>query len=372
MGMLAIFRRHSRTCKHRHKGRRWSRCNCPYWIQDGETRRSLGTRDQREAEKQLRQARRMLSQGLPLRVDEAIAEFLEDVSRRGLNWRTERRYRGILGRLDEYCKQIHCVRLDTLGVREVRAFMRSLTNLSDLTRVKELERLRSFFRFYVEQQQLVSNPALAVKGPRVERKQVQPFTHEEMDRILEACELFGQEPWQGRRMKALALLMRYSGLAISDAVSLPVDAVDETGRVRTSRTKTDASIYVMLPPVTVAALHSFPHASPEYYFWRGTGNLETALKRYRSRFSDIFKLAQVTGGHTHRFRHSFASAALSSGVPIDRVSNWLGHSSVRITERHYAAWVLDRQEELDRWSKVVFASDPLIRSDKNTGSDLVN
>jgi integrase len=38
---------------------------------------------------------------------------------------------------------------------------------------------------------------------------------------------------------------------------------------------------------------------------------------------------------------------LLKGVPLDQVSILLGHSSVRITERHYAPWVRARQERLE-------------------------
>jgi len=37
---------------------------------------------------------------------------------------------------------------------------------------------------------------------------------------------------------------------------------------------------------------------------------------------------------------------LQSGVPLDRVSILLGHSSIRITERHYSPRVRSRQEQL--------------------------
>ena len=38
---------------------------------------------------------------------------------------------------------------------------------------------------------------------------------------------------------------------------------------------------------------------------------------------------------------------LLAGVPLERVSVLLGHSSVKITEQHYAPWVLARQEQLE-------------------------
>jgi len=38
---------------------------------------------------------------------------------------------------------------------------------------------------------------------------------------------------------------------------------------------------------------------------------------------------------------------LLKGVPLDSVSKLLGHSSIKITERHYAPWVKARQEQLE-------------------------
>ena len=46
-GSLALYRRHLASCKHLDKGNRWTRCQCPIWVQGsigGETiRRSLNT-----------------------------------------------------------------------------------------------------------------------------------------------------------------------------------------------------------------------------------------------------------------------------------------------------------------------------------------
>jgi integrase/recombinase XerD len=50
----------------------------------------------------------------------------------------------------------------------------------------------------------------------------------------------------------------------------------------------------------------------------------------------------VTDAHAHRFHDTFAVELLLSRVPLERVSVLLGHSSVKITESHYAPWVRER------------------------------
>ncbi len=47
------------------------------------------------------------------------------------------------------------------------------------------------------------------------------------------------------------------------------------------------------------------------------------------------------------FRDTFAIELLLAGVPIDQVSILLGHSSIKITEKHYSPWVKARQEQLE-------------------------
>jgi hypothetical protein len=50
---------------------------------------------------------------------------------------------------------------------------------------------------------------------------------------------------------------------------------------------------------------------------------------------------------------------LLEGVPMERVSILLGHTSIIVTEKHYAPWVRERQEQLEADVSRVWSNDPL-------------
>src|SRR5437016_3818761 len=61
--------------------------------------------------------------------------------------------------------------------------------------------------------------------------------------------------------------------------------------------------------------------------------------------------------HSHMFRDTFAVELLLAGVPIDQVSLLLGHSSVKVTEKHYAPFVKARQEQLAQSARKAWETD---------------
>ena len=57
------------------------------------------------------------------------------------------------------------------------------------------------------------------------------------------------------------------------------------------------------------------------------------------------------------FLDTFAVELLNKGVPIDRVSLLLDHSSVKVTEKHekhYASFVKERQQQLENYARVAW------------------
>jgi integrase/recombinase XerD len=182
-----------------------------------------------------------------------------------------------------------------------------------------------------------------MRSPKIVHRPTLPFDGNEMTRILAACDLYAGNK---NRMKALTLLMRCSGLRIGDAVRLSKAQIEgDTLFLYTQ--KTGVPVRCPLPAVVLTALASFSPMNSSYFFWSGTSSPDGVARTYMTRFRKIFKLAGLPDGHSHRFRDTFATELLLKGVPIERVSMLLGHASIRVTEKHYAPWVRDRQQQLE-------------------------
>ncbi len=191
-----------------------------------------------------------------------------------------------------------------------------------LSKSKKQERLRGVLRYALRHRIIEVNSALDLDRIKIVPAKVVPFTDEQLDRIWIAAKNDSNP-----RIYALALLMRFSGLRISDAVGLRIDQIkDGHLSLRTRKVQTDVS--VPLPETVVRALHSFKAASATHFFWNGTADLNAVAGYHRDYyFSRVFTAAKIEGKpHPHQFRHTFASKLLSAGVSIVEVAALLGNS----------------------------------------------
>jgi integrase len=142
-------------------------------------------------------------------------------------------------------------------------------------------------------------------------------------------------------------------MRIGDTVSLSADRI-EGNRLLLYTQKTGVPVNNVLPDFVLKALGETAKVAGNYFFWDGTSKLETIIGSWRKRLNRLFELAEVSNGHAHRFRDTFAVELLLAGVPIERVSILLGHESVRTTERNYAPSVRSRQEQLEAACRQTF------------------
>jgi integrase/recombinase XerD len=350
--MLTLYRRHSPNCPHaaRKEPRRYRKCHCPIWVQG-----SLGGEYVKKALDLTSWAAAsdlvtgwaaageigVVKPEAPS-VREAVKKFLADAKVRHLGWESIRKYENVLERrLVPWCEGKGFTRLKQLGVEQLGDFRNSWKD-GPVYAGKNLERLRSFFRFCRDRGWIKENPALALKPPKASGTPTLPFTDEEFQQILNACDRYRGDK---DRIKAFILTMRHSGLRIGDVCTLRRDRVAD-GKIFLRQAKTGQPVWVPVPPVVVDALEKL-RGDGEWYFWTGRGKVRTITSDWQRYLASVFELSGVPDCHSHRFRDTAAVTWLLKGVTVEDVSALLGHSSIRVTEKHYLPFVKKRQDRLE-------------------------
>lgn len=266
--MLVLWRRHTQECSHRHQGRDYLKCRCPIWIDwrvsGRRIRKPLHLRDWQVAQQRARQmeAEGVVSTGQAVTVRKATEDFEKD-AKNNIKSTTLRQYRNLFRQLNTFCDSRGVVFLKQITVVEARDF-RNGWALSPRTAGKQLERLKRFFSWCMENDWLTVSPAKPLKPPKVGDTDVVPFTEEEVQKVLKACDSY--TGGNRVRLKILANFMLASGLRIGDAVTINKNRIEKTPQgysvvLRTAKTGTPVSC-----PVPDDLAKSIL-ASDEYPFW---------------------------------------------------------------------------------------------------------
>jgi integrase/recombinase XerD len=190
---------------------------------------------------------------------------------------------------------------------------------------------------------------MGIKPVKVPPSPTLPFDEHQLTAILNACDrypikgIYGEQ--NRRRLKALTLLMRYSGLRIGDALTCERNRLVGS-KLFLYQAKTGTPVYCPVPPVVIAALSDVAGPNPKSFFWTGNGKRKSAVADAQRSFRKLFELAGVKG-HPHMFCDTFAVELLERGVSLETVSMLLGHASIKVTEKHYKPWVKTLQDKLE-------------------------
>lgn len=357
LSMLSPRRRHLKTCKHRSS--LYLKCKCPLWaigtLDGAFVRKSLDTRNLEKAVKMIADMEKGILRVNEVGVRDGLERFLADCRARKLSRAILKKYEYVSAELTQAFGNQP---LRTVSVDDLRVMREQWTYASSTAR-KRVEYIRTFFSFCVASGWIQQNPAKGMKPPKVSQSPTLPYSEEEWAKILWALDTYGTIHAQTpkhilRQLKALVLVMRYSGLRVSDAVSLKRERVDASGRLFLYQAKTGNPVQIPLPKIVLQALGDCDEGQP-FYFWLGVGTLTTALTHWQGRFQKLFAIAGVSDGHSHRFRDSFAVDLLSLGVSLETVSILLGHTNIATTQKHYAPWVASRQNALEAAVKKTWA-----------------
>lgn len=313
-------------------------------------RRSLDTADWNEAERKVVQMERAGG----IWEDKPLAEAVSDWE---ASWRiaeaTKRKYRVVVRGLVSWAEHEGIQLVEDLTLVSLDKFY-TVRKVSQRTKVREIQALRTFFRFCMERKWCVGNPAVHIRPPRgLKPNEIVPYTRKEIAAMIAACDrLKTDNPTQTeyirRRARAMILLLWQTGLRIGDAYRLKRDAI-KNGVLTIHTQKTSHPIIRRLSTELLQALELLPTPNQDesngaYFFWTGKvsetskdgGQRRMVIHAIRM-LHPIFRESGVKRAHAHRFRHTMATQMLTAGATMTQVARALGNT-VAVCERVYAKY----------------------------------
>ena len=163
-----------------------------------------------------------------------------------------------------------------------------------------------------------------------------------------------------KTQRALCLMFLFCGMAFVDFAHLKKSDI-RNGVLRYNRQKTGTPMLVEIQPVArelLAALMTDTLRDSPYLFTflSGTKTGEEAFREYTSALADfnrsLKELANACGVTeivtSYSIRHSFATTLKEQGVPIEMISELLGHQSIKTTQIYLKSFSLDRMSAVNK------------------------
>ena len=389
---VAVYTRHKQECPNGDNPY-WRKCRCIkylYIYRNGHSRQiSAKTRSWEKAEQQAHSLRESLDprkrqekefeakirgHERQIEITDTIDQFLNEVERLNRAEATRQKYKLTLNRLSAWCAAhrpaILC--LSDLDVPTLRPWIHSWQG-APTSRHNQHQRVIAFFNFCREQSWIKENPAKRIKKVPRQQEETLPFTREQYDALIDATFHYdgrvndrNGETTNSRRARAYLKLLRWSGLRAGDAACLERSKLRDDDSLFLYQAKVhgraSAPVCVLLPHDIAQELRAVPptnSTNPKYFFWTGRSKRKSEVSNWEKIFAKVVSKArelnpklfieasgELKPAHLHMLRDTFAVEYLLAGMPLEEVSRLLGHSNVLVTQRHYAPWVLQRQQQL--------------------------
>ena len=207
------------------------------------------------------------------------------------------------------------------------------------TQLRRQRETRPFFTWLERHGHIARNPFSKVKNIRVDQKIVQPFTREDIQKMLARRD---RRTPKGGRDRALVLMLLDTGMRVGELAHTDLTDVDfEYSRVHVRHGKGKKERVVAFGRQARDALvyyigtHRGIAPGPLIQSCPGKRLTRTTIRGIVSRLGDE---AGVPGVHPHRFRHTFATWCIEQQARELDVQYLLGHSSSTMLRRYTATY----------------------------------
>ena len=257
-------------------------------------------------------------------------------------------YRADLARFVRFLaarKGTECTPIGEISRDDVRAYSRSLEDLSPRSRNRGLSALSSFFEWALEAEHVDASPMANIRRPKHSRTSRPCPTEQEMMAVREIV----RSPME----RVLFDLLAMAGLRRAEIVVLTIDCVDfERCRLRVVG-KGNKERIVPLTTDTIEDLQSYlesreecSSSDPLLTNGNGAGLADKTIFNIVKRWVKAAGL-EDKGYSPHSFRHFAATRLLNHGVPIHAVKVMMGHESIETTDVYAHTSVQELERALE-------------------------
>lgn len=223
-------------------------------------------------------------------------------------------------------------------LNEYEYFLKTQKGLEQSTINKAIQRFRKVIQFALEQEYIDKNPFIGYKAKRLQ-KEVIYLTDDE----LKSVENYDFYQTRLQQVNDLFVFCCYTGLAFKEMSNLKsehiINGFDGNKWIKMNREKTSKPLMIPLLP---KALYIISKYQSEEKLLPTISN-----QRFNSYLKEIADIVGLKKNLTHHIaRKTFASTVLLfNDVPMEIVSELLGHSKISTTQDYYAKIVNKKLSE---------------------------
>jgi integrase/recombinase XerD len=210
-----------------------------------------------------------------------------------------------------------------------------------------LAALRQFAKWLIDEGELLEDPLVGLKQPKIPTKPVQALSDDELRALIKACK---GPRFRDKRDEAIVRLMFETGMRASETVALTVADVEplKNGLVTIRRGERAKGRTAPYSAQTAAALDRYLRARRSHKLastsalWLGVGGKSFAYFGLDDTLRDRAKTAGIENFHLHKLRHTAATRWLRAGGSEQGLMTVAGWSTRTMLDRYTGASAAER------------------------------
>jgi len=277
-----------------------------------------------------------------LSIENALGLFTSALARNGKSTNTIVAYKGDLNQIINFLnKKFQITSIEAVNSDHIEAFKKDLdaNEYTAKSISRKLNSIKNFFSFLKNEGVITIDPSTEVKHPKYENDIPKILKPTEYRSLRDACR-------NDSRTTAIVELMLQAGLRIKEIENLKLDNVKDNEVIIES--------YESHPVRSIPLNNSAKLAIKRYLddgryptrvknvFVTKTGHTLLA-RNIRSLLNRYFEKSDIKGLKVNDLRNTFIVFQLKAGVPIDVVSQVVGHKRISTTEKYLE--LIDNKEE---------------------------